>query len=103
MGYPALYAESSHPHAKEFNSTQRGHQNMMESWGPLLCAMMGTGLVYPRASAACGFIYSVGRLIYGFGYAHFGPNGRFLGIILAHFGDIPLFLMAFFVGHQLVT
>ena len=81
-----------------FNCTQRGHQNTLETLGTVQTLGVLNGLVYPRFSAACLFLYAVGRILYGRGYAKNGPNGRRLGAILSHLGDLPLMICTFYVG-----
>eukprot|EP00164_Ancoracysta_twista_P000002 GFYU01000004.1.p1 GENE.GFYU01000004.1~~GFYU01000004.1.p1 ORF type:complete len:164 (-),score=52.25 GFYU01000004.1:124-558(-) len=96
--YPDLYAPESHKNAKEFNSVQRGHQQSLESWGPVMILAILNGLVYPRAAAALYATYSVGKAIYANGYASGGPSGRSLGGKISHLGDLPLFLLTFYTG-----
>jgi glutathione S-transferase len=72
-----------------FNSAQRGHQNFNEVHPSFLCALLITGLEYPRAAATLGAIFSVGRVLYGWGYTN-GPEngtGRYYGApgMLAHY------------------
>jgi len=91
--YPALYAPESNEKAEKFNSVQRAHQNTLESYSLVMVGMFACGLKYPITSAISGMIYSVGRIIYGYGYAKGGPQGRMIGGILSHLGDIPLLLV----------
>jgi len=91
--YPLLYAPESHEKAEKFNSVQRAHQNTLETYSLVMVGMFACGLKHPITSAVCGMIYSVGRIIYGYGYATGGPNGRMVGGIIAHLGDIPLLLV----------
>ncbi|CAK0814732.1 unnamed protein product [Prorocentrum cordatum] len=77
--YPALYAPDGHPNASEFNCVQRAHQNTLENWAPVQLAMAFNGIMYPKFAAACGTIWAVGRIIYGYGYASGGPQGRMVG------------------------
>lgn len=60
--------------------------------------MLATATAFPKASAAFGFIWCVGRIIYIRGYAQGGPKGRSLGALVAHLGDIPLTILACYVG-----
>jgi len=88
--YPNLYAVPGTKFADEFNSVQRAHQNTLESMSTVLIMMVMCGLIYPVTSAVCGGIWVVGRVVYGAGYAGGGPEGRRLGGILSHLGDVPL-------------
>ena len=63
----ALYAPPGHNHEIAFNSVQRAHQNTLESYSLVMLQMMCAGLKYPVTSAACGAVYVVGRVIYGYG------------------------------------
>lgn len=69
INYPLLYAPAGHKHEKAFNCVQRGHQNMLESYAIVMLQMCVTGLVYPITASACGLIWSIGRVLYGIGYA----------------------------------
>merc|ERR1712224_655796 len=93
--YPALYAPESHPNAKEFNSVQRAHQNTLENWGPVQILMAFNGIMHPKFAAACGTLWAAGRVIYGYGYATKGPEGRKLGGMVSHLGDFPLVIGCF--------
>jgi glutathione S-transferase len=101
--YPTLYAPESHKYAKEFNSVQRAHQNTLESYALVMLQMCVVGLVYPITAAACGALFCVGRCIYGYGYATGGPNGRYVGSIIFHLGDFPLFIMCLKIAYDMVA
>ena len=68
VGARAWPRSRRHKHEEAFNSVQRGHQNMLESWGPVCCLLLANGLVFPRLAAVCGVLYSVGRILYSRGY-----------------------------------
>jgi hypothetical protein len=74
----------------KFNNAQRGHQNLVESSACAFATLFGAGVFYPLTAARLGAVYSVGRLLYGYGYVHGGANGRIAGIALAHVGDFGL-------------
>ena len=101
--YPLLYAPPGHKNEKEFNCVQRAHQNTLESYSFVMLNMCLCGLVYPKTSAALGFIWVVGRVIYGAGYASGGPSGRTLGGIIAHLGDIPLVFLALKISYDMIN
>ena len=101
--YPNLYAPPDYKNkddADKFNSIQRAHQNTLESYSIVMLQMALCGLVYPITSAAFGFTWVLGRFVYGYGYAKGGPDGRMVGGILSHFGDLPLMIMTFKIGYD---
>lgn len=60
---------------------------------------MISGLQYPFAAACFGATYLIGRVVYTVGYSTGGPEGRNLGGIISHLGDIPLMLMLFYTAY----
>lgn len=52
----------------KFNNHQRAHYNMIEQSAPLLACVLFAGVKFPKLAAGFGFLNSVGRLIYAFGY-----------------------------------
>lgn len=105
--YPNLYKiafdEKEKKEADEFNSIQRAHQNTCESYGFVMLNMCVNGLVYPVASAVMGGLWVLGRVIYGYGYAKGGPNGRYYGAIIFHLGDIPLIFTSIRIAYDMIT
>eukprot|EP01013_Petalomonas_cantuscygni_P010692 TRINITY_DN2387_c0_g1_i2.p1 TRINITY_DN2387_c0_g1~~TRINITY_DN2387_c0_g1_i2.p1 ORF type:complete len:153 (+),score=18.24 TRINITY_DN2387_c0_g1_i2:107-565(+) len=91
--YPKLYADGSKIEAEAFNCVQRAHQNFLEQWIPVMMLMFIAAAEYTFWATVCGFIWCAGRVVYGIGYARFGPKGRMLGGIISHFGDFPLLVM----------
>ena len=100
--YPTLYATAQDIDEKgecknqadvdAYNSAQRCHQQTSENIATIqLCGALN-GLLFPRFAGACLMLYSVGRFLYGRGYASKGPEGRRLGGGISHLGDIPLYL-----------
>jgi len=65
--------------------------------------MCVNGLVYPITSAICGGIWVAGRVIYGYGYAKGGPNGRMFGGILSHLGDLPLIVTSMKIAYDMIS
>lgn len=98
LRYPDLYAFPTHKFAKEFNCVQRAHQNTLETWSPLLVLLVVDGLVLPKMTAFLGVVWVAGRVLYGYGYASTGPNGRVAGAMLSYAGFIPLQFLAFYSG-----
>jgi glutathione S-transferase len=62
----------------EFNAVQRGHQNMLETHYAQLWMMSLAGLKYPIPVAICGAVFSLGRIIYAYGY-RIDPKKRVWG------------------------
>jgi hypothetical protein len=60
--------------------TKTKHQNNKTRMSMSTCSCAGL------------FIYSVGRILYGHGYATKGADGRKLGALLSHVGDLPLLI-----------
>merc|ERR1712187_107136 len=100
--YPHLYAPHGHKNKEQFDCVQRAHQNTLESWSMVMVTMFATALVYPVASATAGFLWVLGRFVYGFGYALGNPNFRMPGGILSHVGDFPLMIMAMRIAYNVV-
>ena len=44
---------------------------------------------------SCGGLWSVGRILYGYGYKTKGPDGRLIGSLISHLGDLPLQIAVF--------
>ncbi len=93
--YPNLYAPPGHKNEEAFNCAQRAHQNTVESQALFLVELVVVGLFYPLFVATCGALYSVGRILYGYGYATKGPDGRLIGSLISHLGDLPLQIAVF--------
>lgn len=77
--YPNLYADKDNKNSNEFNSVQRAHQNTLESYAIVMLQMILNGLVYPKTSAGLGFVWVIGRIVYGYGY----KNGNYYCIIIS--------------------
>ena len=93
--YPNLYAPPGHKNEEAFNCAQRAHQNTVEGQAMFLIELVIVGLFYPLFAATCGALYSVGRILYGYGYATKGPDGRLIGSLISHLGDLPLQIAVF--------
>lgn len=78
------------------------HQNTLESLSYVMLSMAVVGLVHPISAAAFGGIWVVGRVIYGIGYAGSGPEGRYLGGVITHLGDIPLAIMSMRLAYTMI-
>ena len=81
------------------NVAQRGHQNMIESSGPVLSCMLVSGLFQPILAASLGITYAISRLLYASGYrGKSGPDGRFLGSAGSLLASITLYLLTVYNG-----
>ena len=93
--YPNLYAPPGHKNEEAFNCAQRAHQNTVECMPLFLVELVLVGLFYPLFAASCGGLWSVGRILYGYGYKTKGPDGRLIGSLISHLGDLPLQIAVF--------
>ena len=96
--YPNLYLPKSAKNAMEFNSIQRAHQNTLESLSFVLLQVFLCSFVAPKESVCFGMSWVMGKFMYGWGYAKGGPNGRKVGGLVAHLGDIPLAVLCIKCG-----
>lgn len=108
--YPAMYATKDHitkdvtvKDVEQFNCIQRAHQNTCENLASVQLLAVVNGLLSPKFAGACLAIYSVGRVVYGYGYKHGGPDGRRTGGILSHLGDLPLAILTFVNAYALLS
>jgi glutathione S-transferase len=100
--YPDLYAPPGHEKKKQFDCVQRGHQNTLENYAPVIAMGTASGLAYPRASAILLCVWAVGRVEYIRGYATGDPAKRRLGGLVSHLADVPLFFMTFFAAKKIL-
>eukprot|EP00698_Gefionella_okellyi_P018044 TRINITY_DN5377_c0_g1_i1.p1 TRINITY_DN5377_c0_g1~~TRINITY_DN5377_c0_g1_i1.p1 ORF type:complete len:140 (-),score=21.78 TRINITY_DN5377_c0_g1_i1:41-460(-) len=81
--YPTMYSVDN----DKFNCYQRAHQNMLETWPQILWMLAFGGIRFPVISSVAGLVWTVGRIVYAYGYYTFEPknrsNGQFmyLGVI----------------------
>merc|ERR1712130_1069662 len=100
--FPDLYAPHGHKYKKSFDSAQRQHQQFLEGVHFFNMCVLINGLMFPAFSACCGVFYFIGRVAYSYGYAQFGPQYRQIGGIIAHLGDIPMYVCLFYTGYLLI-
>jgi hypothetical protein len=62
----------------KFNNVQRGHQHLFEGNSEAYFLMVLSWIFFPREAAVGGFLFALGSLVYGLGYA-ISPDKRFLG------------------------
>jgi uncharacterized MAPEG superfamily protein len=98
----ARMKKQGHKNKKEFDCVQRAHQNTLEVAPSVASSTMMVGLMHPITSAALCGIWSLGRVVYVLGYGTGNPANRRTGGLIAHLGDIPLFVMTFVVGYKML-
>jgi glutathione S-transferase len=76
-----------------FNNVQRGHMNMVENLAVFYFMLFGSSLFNPLHAAICGFVWGLGRLIYGIGYT-WAPKYRAAG----HFFLLAEFYMIYLIA-----
>ncbi|RYP13997.1 hypothetical protein DL767_010467 [Monosporascus sp. MG133] len=101
--YPNSYATAEQaakdPKAMAFNCAQRAHANYTENLTPFLGSLLISSLVFPRAGAALGGIWVLGRTLYAAGYTGSkGPNGRLPGFYMSSLSWMALSAMAVFAS-----
>ncbi|KAL1875283.1 hypothetical protein VTK73DRAFT_10239 [Phialemonium thermophilum] len=104
--YPISYAsnelaEKDHK-AYLFNCAQRAHNNFTENLTPFLGALLISGLRYPVAAASLGAAWTVFRVVFAYGYAKKGPQGRLYGSVGASLADFALKLMAAYTSFRFI-
>ena len=75
--YPDMYSKES----KIFNCIQRAHQNTLENLPQFFFLLTMAGFSYPRLSAAAGWVWIVGRVLYALGYSTGEPEKRMKGVV----------------------
>ncbi|RYO90232.1 hypothetical protein DL764_008469 [Monosporascus ibericus] len=101
--YPNAYATAEQankdPKAMAFNCAQRAHANYTENITPFLGFLLISSLEFPRAGAALGGIWVLGRIWYAMGYTGSnGPNGRRPGAYMGFFSSLGLLAMTVFAS-----
>jgi hypothetical protein len=66
---PNLYAQGISKHAKIYNSIQRSHQHIFESFTQAVLGCMVGAIEFPITAAACSLMYAVGRISLSNSYA----------------------------------
>lgn len=85
-----------------FNAIQRGHQNLLETHYAQLWLMSIAGLRYPTYTAIAGAIWSIGRVIYFYGYQSGDVKRRIAGSVVFAPAFLTTLTMASMVGLQLL-
>jgi hypothetical protein len=62
-----------------FANAQRAHYNYVEGAATAVFLSLASGLYFPRASAALGLAYVLGREAFAVGYTRYGPEKRVVG------------------------
>ncbi|RYP73310.1 hypothetical protein DL771_003739 [Monosporascus sp. 5C6A] len=105
--YPNPYATAEQadkdPKAMTFNCAQRAHANYTENITPFIGSLLISSLAFPKASAALGGIWVLGRFWYAVGYTGSkGPKGRVPGFMMSAYSLMALNAMAVFTGVKLL-
>jgi hypothetical protein len=83
----------------EFNNAQRSHLSMVEHSAPVLTSLILNGFFNPRAAAALGVSFAIGRVLYAMGYkSKAGANGRTIGSIISGVAAIGLYGLLLYNG-----
>jgi len=86
-----------------YNCSQRAHQNTLENLPIVNMMMLSSATVFPKTAAIFGAIWVVGRFLYIRGYnAGTGPEGRMLGGMVSHLGDMPLLVTTFVAAWTMI-
>jgi len=84
LKYPAMYFDNADalkdPEKNKFNCTQRGHQNLLESYTFQLLAFLVGGIKHPRINALLAVLWCVGAFSFARNYATGEPNARYNGL-----------------------
>ena len=78
--YPEMTSHGKHP---EFECAQRVHQNTLELLPFFYPALFVGGLRHPKAAAALGALFLVGRVVYSIGYWSGEPKKRLPGALMS--------------------
>lgn len=100
--YPAMYATGDTPAANQFNCTQRGHQNSLESLPSFLALLLVAGVRFPVTATIAGVVYNVGKVAYFNGYATGDPDKRLRGGF-SYFGYFTLIGAVIRYGIELIS
>ncbi|KAI6107520.1 hypothetical protein EDD16DRAFT_1898785 [Pisolithus croceorrhizus] len=105
IAYPQLYAEQAeckaNPAALKFNCTQRAHQNTLEFVPTVVLGTLITGLNHPLLATALSGTFSIGRVLYTYGYKTGDPAKRTPGAMISNAATIGLLLSATYTVFQL--
>ena len=95
--YPDMYSKDS----KIFNCYQRAHQNTLENLPQFFFLLTMAGLSYPCLSAAAGWVWIVGRVLYALGYSTGDPEKRMKGAI-GYIGLLTLLVCSIITAVQTI-
>ncbi|KAM0255296.1 hypothetical protein ACHAQJ_005886 [Trichoderma viride] len=106
--YPNAYASHEQaekdPNAYKFNCAQRAHANFAENQTSAVGAILIAGLQFPVVSAVLGAAWSLGRVVYLYGYtSDSGPKGRSFGSYTSGAADFVLKFMAAYASYAIAA
>jgi len=92
---PARYASDEQikakPEALRFNCAQSAHANFTETHFPIVGSMLIGGLVLPVPAAILGGVWTLGRIMYLYGYvSKSGPQARGRGFMVSGLSGLGL-------------
>lgn len=104
--YPTLYASEAdckdEKLRKQYNCTQRAHQNSLENLPSFYALLLAVGLKYPVTSAVGAAFYLLGRILYFNGYATGVPDKRMNGSVM-YIGTFTLLGAACKMAYDLIS
>jgi len=102
--YPTLYSNGKEKSDLAYNCAQRAHQNTLENLPMVNLMTLSSATVFPKTASIFGAIWVLGRFLYIRGYnSGKGPEGRMLGGLVSHLGDIPLLVTTFVAAWTMIS
>ncbi|CDW75969.1 UNKNOWN [Stylonychia lemnae] len=98
-GYPDMgngrYSQKlSYKDWYNFNNAQRAHYNYLECATVVITWLLIAGVKYEWYAVGFGSAFLLGRLMYAFGYAAKGPQGRVIGFLISLLASLALCVLA---------
>ena len=101
-GLPNLYVDGNSKHARAFNTIQRSHQHILETYPSVILGSFLAAYQFPLCSALFSLLYAVGRITLSLSYANSDgdPSKRYSNPMarLNWYGLLTLFLLGFASG-----
>lgn len=86
----------------QLNCAQRAHSNFLENYTSTLFSLLVGGITQPKAAAALGVVWAIGRVIYARSYVSKGPKARHDGGF-AFLAQIALMGLSFWTSFQIMS